>query len=170
MKSAFYLALFLLLIPFQASLLEPLSLAGIKPDLALALVYIIGLLTSPVEAALVGMGSGLLLDIGSAGLVGLSGLTRGLIGLTASLLGRRMFDLANPMNGAFVAVFSLAEGICIALFLQVVYGDVPFVSLLAGRIFPQAIYTGALGVVLLRLMTGRKVLAALKRRGVQEEL
>ena len=36
---------------FQASALGPLSLAGITPDIALITVYIIGLLTSPREAA-----------------------------------------------------------------------------------------------------------------------
>jgi rod shape-determining protein MreD len=170
MKFRVYLTLFLLIIPFQASLLEPLSIAGIKPDLALALLYIIGLLTGPGEAALVGMGLGLLLDIGSVSLLGLAGFTRGLVGLSASLLGRKVLDLSSPTNGIFLAAFSLAEGICIALFLQLFYGSIPFFSLLAGRILPQAVYTGVLGVVLLRLMAGKNVLAALKRRAVQEEL
>lgn len=170
MKFRVYLTLFLLIIPFQASLLEPLSIAGIKPDLALALLYIIGLLTGPGEAALVGMGLGLLLDIGSVSFLGLAGFTRGLVGLSASLLGRKVLDLSSPTNGVFLAAFCLAEGICIALFLQLFYGSIPFFSLLAGRILPQAVYTGVLGVVLLRLMAGKNVLAALKRRAVQEEL
>lgn len=170
MKPRVYLVLFLLLIPFQASLLEPLSLAGIKPDLPLALLYIIGLLIGPGEAALVGVGTGLLLDIGSASLIGLTGFSRGLIGLAASLLGNRVLDITSPSNGIFLAAFSLAEGVCIALFMQLFYGSVPFFSLLGSHILPQAIYTGALGVVLLRLIARKNVMAALKRQDVQKEL
>jgi hypothetical protein len=57
MKPRIYFIILLLIIPVQASLLSPLSLAGIKPDLALAVLYIIGLLTSPGEAALAGSAS-----------------------------------------------------------------------------------------------------------------
>lgn len=170
MKPRVYLVLFLLIIPFQASLFEPLSLAGIKPDLSLAALYIIGLLVGPGEAALVGIGSGLLLDIGSASLIGITGISRGLVGLSASLLGTRVLDLSSPSNGIFLAAFSLVEGICIAFFMQLFYGSVPFFSLVAGQVLPQAIYTGLLGVVLLQLMARKNVLSALTRGVVQKEL
>jgi rod shape-determining protein MreD len=170
MKPPVYIALFLVLIPFQASLLEPLSIAGIKPDLPLAMLYIIGLLTSPREATLVGIGTGLLLDIASASTLGLMGISRGLIGLSASLLGTRVLDLSSPSNGFFLAAFCLVEGICIALFLQLFYGSMPFFSLVAGNVLPKAIYTGLLGVVLLQLITRKNVLPALKRRTTQKEL
>jgi len=170
MKASVYFILFLLIIPFQASLLNPLSLAGIKPDLALALLYIIGLVISPLEATIVGIGTGLLLDIGSVSLIGLTGFTRGLVGLFASLLGKKVLDVSSPSNGIFLAGFSLLEGIGLMLFMQIFYEDLPFFSLVAGRILPQAIYTGVLGVVLLQFMAGKNVLAPLMRRTVQKEL
>jgi rod shape-determining protein MreD len=170
MKSHFYLIVLLLLIPFQASLLDPLSLGGIKPDLALALLYIVGLLTGPAEATIAGIGVGLLQDIGSASLIGLTGLTRGLVGLSAGLLGKQVLDIRSPTNSIFLALFSLLEGICITLFMQVYYGSVPFFSILTGRLLPQAIYTGILGVVLLQLMNRKDVIAVLRREAVQKEL
>jgi rod shape-determining protein MreD len=170
MKPPVYLVLFLVLIPFQAGLLEPLSIGGIKPDLPLALLYIIGLITSPREATLFGIGTGLLLDIGSASFLGLMGISRGLVGLCASLLGTRVLDISSPSNGLFLAAFCLVEGICIALFLQLFYGAVPFFSLVAGNILPKAIYTGLLGVLLLQLIARKNVLPVLKRRAVQKEL
>lgn len=169
MKPLVYIGILLLIIPAQAALLDPLSLDGIKPDLALVLIYIIGLLTGPVEAALAGMAIGLIQDIGSANLIGLSGLMRGLVGLFAGLFGRRVLDLASPSNGIFLAAFSLLEGIVIALFLQLFYGSVPFLSLVGGRMLPQALYTGALGMVLLRFVSNKGVLEAVKRRAVQKE-
>jgi rod shape-determining protein MreD len=169
MKMGVYIIIFLLVIPIQASLLTPLSIAGIKPDLSLALLYIIGLLVSPVEAALIGMAGGLLLDIGSASLIGITGITRGFVGVFASLLGRKVLDISSPSNGIFLAGFSMAEGICIAIILQIVYGDFPFFDFLFFRILPQTLYTGILGVLLLRLSAAGKILPVMKRGTAQRE-
>lgn len=170
MKSFVYFTILLLIIPVQASLLAPLSIGGIKPDLALALLYIIALMTGPLEAALAGMAIGLVQDIGSASFIGFSGLTRGLIGFSAGLLGRQVLDLTSPSNSIVLAAFSLLEGIIIAFFLQMFYGSVPFFGLTAGRILPQAIYTGVLGAVLLKLIVRKDVMSVLVRRDVQKEL
>jgi hypothetical protein len=169
MKAGVYFILLLLLIPIQASLLNPLSISGIKPDLALALLYIIGLLIGPLEAALIGMGTGLLLDIGSASFIGLTAFTRGLAGLSASLLGSKVLDISSPSNGIFLGGFCLVEGICLSLYLQLSYGDLSFFHLLVSRIIPQALYTGVFGVVLLWLLTGMGILPSLQRRTAQKE-
>ncbi|HUJ18982.1 MAG TPA: rod shape-determining protein MreD [Nitrospirota bacterium] len=169
MKTRVYLAMLLLIIPVQASLFGPLSLAGIKPDLSLALVYSIGLLTGPAEAAFAGMAVGLVLDIGSASLIGMNAMTKGLIGLGAGLLGRQVLDIASPMNAVFLSAFSLAESIIIALLLQTFYGEVPFFSLFLERMLPQALYTGVLGTLLLGFISRRKVLGALVRRSLLKE-
>jgi rod shape-determining protein MreD len=169
MKPLAYFTILLLIIPVQASLLSPLSIGGIKPDLALALLYIIGLLTGPVEAALAGIAIGLVQDFGSASFIGFSGLTRGLIGFSTGLLGRRVLDLTSRSNSIFLTAFSLLEGIFIAFFLQMFYGSVPFVSLMAGRVLPQALYTGVLGAVLLRFVAKKDVMSVLVRRDVQKE-
>jgi rod shape-determining protein MreD len=170
MKPWVYLAALLLLVPFQASLLEPLSIRGIKPDLALALLYIIGLLSGPVEGALAGMGIGLIQDIGSASLLGFTGFSRGLVGLVAGLLGRRVLDIENPSIVLFLVASSLVEGIFIALFLQTTYGAVPFFSMVGVRLIPQAFYTGLLGLVLLQLIRKKNILTAIRRRDLQKEL
>ncbi len=170
MKPRYYFAGFLLIIPVQASLFSSLSLAGIVPDLALALLFVIGLLTGPREAALAGMALGLLQDISAASLIGLTGFTRGLAGLGAGFLGRRMLDLTSPSTVLFLAAFSLAEGIFIAILLQVFYGSVPFWNLLFTHLVPQALYTGLLGYFLLQPFRNRKIILVLKRRATQREL
>jgi hypothetical protein len=170
MKPRWYLLVLALLIPVQASLFNPLSIAGIKPDLGLALLYIIGLLTGPAEAALAGMSIGLVQDIGSASFLGLTGITRGLVGLAAGLLGRRVLDIGSPSNSIFLAAFSLLEGLCLVLFMQVYSGSVPVFGILASRLLPQSLYTGILGIVLLRFMSTRDAVTALRRRDVHKEL
>lgn len=169
MKGRVYLAILLLIIPLQAALLDPLSLGGIKPDLPLALIYVIGLLTSPTEAALVGMAVGLVQDIGSASPLGLNGITRGLLGLGAGLLGRRVLDIASPMNMIFLSAFSLVEGLVIMLFMQTFYGDVPFLSLVVTRMVPQALFTGLVGSFVLRFMNRKTLMSALMRRSLLKE-
>ena len=170
MKPRIYLIILLLIIPIQASLFSPLSLAGIKPDLALAVIYIIGLLTGPGEAALAGIGIGLVQDIGSASFIGLNGFTRGLIGLFAGLFGKRVLDISSPTNFILLAAFSLAEGLFIALFMQAFYGYVPIFSMFFTSMLPQAHYTGVLGILLLRFISNRNVLSTLRRHAFQKEL
>ncbi len=170
MKPYVYVFILLLIIPFQSTLLNPFSVFGMKPDLALAILFIIGLLTGPVEAALAGISIGLVQDIGSASLFGFLGFTRGLVGLGAGLLGSRVLDASNPVIVLFLAVFSIIEGALISIFLQATYGAVPFVTMLAGRLVPQAIYTSLLCFLLLRLALKRDFLRLLKRRHIQKEL
>jgi rod shape-determining protein MreD len=170
MKPLVYLAVLPLIIPLQASLLAPLSLGGIRPDLALALTFIIGLIAGPVEGAFAGIAIGLIQDIGSASLLGFTGLSQGIIGLLTGLLGRKVLDIESPTLGLFLVVFSLAEGVYISLFLQITSGTVPFFSVVVGRIVPQALYTGILGFLMLHLVTKKKVLTVLTRRDVQKEL
>ncbi len=169
MKSLVYVAVLLLIIPVQASLLSMFSLAGVKPDLALALIYIIGLLTGPTEAVLAGMGIGLIQDIGSAGLIGLNGLTGGLFGLCAGVLGTRVLDVASPSNVIFLTVFCLVEGIVSSVFLQLIYGTVPLFSMFFTHTLPEALYTGLLGTFIIRFIDSKNVMNMLQRRSLQKE-
>jgi rod shape-determining protein MreD len=169
MKPYAYLLILLLIVPVQAALLNPLSLGGIKPDLSLVLIYIIGLLTGPLEASLAGITVGLVQDMGTASLIGMHGFTRGLIGLGAGFVGRGVLNIASGSNIFFVAGFSLVEGIVILIFIQFFYETVPFFNLLMRQLIPQAIYTGLLSIVLLRFINRKKVMTLLMRRSLLKE-
>jgi rod shape-determining protein MreD len=169
MKFRVYLATLLLIIPVQATLFNPLSLAGIKPDVGLAVVYVFGLLTGPLEGCLAGMALGLVQDIGSASLLGLNAITRGLAGLAAGYLGMRVLDIASPSNIIFLSAFSLVEGIFITLFLQIYYGSVPLLGIFVLRLLPQAVFTGLLGTLMLRFLARKKVMTMLMRRSFLKE-
>ena len=170
MKPRVYLIVLLLLLPLQASLFSPLTLGGITPDLGLAILYCIGLMTGPVEAALAGVAIGLLQDMGSASLIGFSGLTRGIVGLFAGLLGRRVLDIQSPSNVIFLACFSLADALLAAVFLDLTYGEVPLAGLFFGRMVPRAVTTTFVGYALLRYATGKNALSWMRRRELQKEL
>ncbi len=169
MKPRVYVIVLLLIIPVQASLFSAFSLAGIKPDLALALIYIIGLLTGPTEATIAGTSIGLIQVISSASLIGLNGFTRGLFGLCAGLLGRRVLDIASPSNIVFLTVFCLMEGIVTSVFIQMYYGTVPLFSMFFTHTLPQALYTGLLGTAMIRFIGSKNVMNMLRRRSFQKE-
>ena len=67
------------------------------------------------------------------------------------------------------AGFCLAEGVIIALLMQVLYGSGPFFSLVFTRMLPEAVYTGIVGTFMLRFISRRNVLQALMRRSFLKE-
>jgi len=166
----FYTVLFLLLLPLQASLLAPLSRIGLAPDLGLAVLYLIGILAGPVEGALAGVATGLLLDISSASLIGMSGLTRGIVGLAAGFLGTSILDTGSPSNMIFLAFFSFVEAFMTTLYLDATYGAFPLLSLFFGHILPRTAVTAITGYWLLRIALRKNVLGLIRRRELQKEL
>ncbi len=169
MKPRVYVIFLTLIVPIQASLVNLLSLGSIRPDAGLATLYCIGLLAGPGEAVLAGMALGIVQDLGAAGPIGLTGLSRGLIGLLSGILGKHMLDFASPSIVLFITALSIVEGLFVALFLQIFYGSVPLFGLLFTRVLPTALYTGIFGFFLLRIATSKKALPALKRRPLQKE-
>jgi len=169
MRPVVYLLLFLLLVPVQAGLLSPLLRFGIRPDSSLAILYAIGLLTSPVEGALAGIGLGLLLDLSTASFIGLSAFSLGVLGFAAGILGKRVLELDSPSNLVFLALFSLAQSLGTAFFFSATYGDVPLWQLFFRRMLPAAISTAVIGYFLLRFVVRRDFLRRILRRELQKE-
>lgn len=170
MKPRIYLIILLFIIPIQARLLSPFSIAGITPDLALAVVYVIGILTTPREAALAGIGIGLLQDINAASYLGLMGFMRGLMGLSAGFLGKHVLNVASMSNVIFLGSFSLLESTLISLFHETVYGSVPFFSLFFSHMLPRAVYTAVAGSLMLRYVSTKDVIPRIMRRSLEREV
>lgn len=164
-----YLTVFLLLTPLQASLLAPLSRFGLVPDVGLAIVAVIGLLSGPIEGALAGIALGLYQDISSASLIGLSGLSRGIIGLAAGYLGQRVLDVRGPSTAVFFFLFSLLDSVLNAFYLEMTYGSFPILRQFFSRMLPRAFVTALAGYWLLQFVMRRNVLELIRRRELQKE-
>lgn len=152
MKFWVYVLILIIILPLQSSILRPLAIFGFLPDIILVTVYIVGLLRGPREAVFLGMALGLLQDIHSGGLLGLTGFSRGIMGLLAGLLGRHVLNVASMSNLIFITGFSLIEGILISIFIRIFYGDLSFFTFLFNKLLPSAAYTGVIGAVLIRLL------------------
>jgi len=170
MKFRVYVLLLLLIVPLQSSILRLVVISGVTPDIALVAVYIIGLLTGPREGAYMGIGLGLIQDIHSAGLIGLTGFTRGVMGLLAGLLGRHVLNVASMSNLFFITGFSLIEGILLSVFMDIYYGDISFFSILFNRMLPNSLYTGVVGAVMLRLLHRYRIIDRMTQGGFEREV
>jgi hypothetical protein len=154
MKLLFYLALVLLLVPLQTTLLPHLSVWNIKPDLGLVAAALVGLFAAELEGLLVGLVIGWVLSLFSAGELWLSLLTNGGVGLLAGFLGRQVSQVTAISMGAGLLLVSLASGLLAAMSIKS-----PDVSqmwwMVQSIVFPQACFDGVMGAGFYWLLSRR---------------
>src|SRR4026207_1610587 len=118
MKFLFYLILVLLLVPLQTTLLPHLSVWNIKPDLGLVAAALVGLFAGELEGLLVGLAIGWVLNLFSAGELGLSLLTNGGVGLLTGFLGRQVSQVTAVSLGAGLLLGAFASRLSGAMRFQ----------------------------------------------------
>jgi rod shape-determining protein MreD len=134
----------------QGTLLGPVSVVGIRPDLFLLLVFVLSPRLAPEVATLQGFAIGLTQDALSGGPLGLRAFICSLMGFVTARLSHDLYTdkplaqlwlLLTGSAGAGVLTFTL-----LAFFL----GPPPLFSSL-WVILPEAAYTAGVGFLLLRL-------------------
>ena len=75
----------------QLTLINAITILGIKPDLIMVVVVIFSLLKGEKEGTISGFASGLLQDIFSTGLLGINALAKTVIGFTCGILKEKIF-------------------------------------------------------------------------------
>lgn len=75
----------------QLTLINAITILGLKPDLILVVVVIFSLLKGEKEGTISGFASGLLQDIFSTGLLGINALIKTVIGFTCGILREKIF-------------------------------------------------------------------------------
>lgn len=129
-------------------LLTSLPLRGLRPDLTLAFVVSLGVLTGSVPAAAVGFGMGLLADILFNKIVGLTSLAYMLSGAAAGLFYRKFYadNLIIPTAAAVVCSFIKEHIFMLAAALR--GSRPPYFRTLISFIVPCLILTGAFCVLM----------------------
>jgi rod shape-determining protein MreD len=136
----------------QTTVFDPLTLGGIKPDLALIVVIYFALLHSTSAAVGTGLVMGLLQDILSGGLMGVNLLTKSLAGYLFGLIGRQVV-VANLVNQAvLVFLASLLDGGLTFFILKITQLTTPGRGVWVGLILPQAAYNGLICLILIPLL------------------
>lgn len=75
----------------QLTLINSITILGLKPDLIMVVVVVFSLLKGEKEGTISGFASGLLQDIFSTGLLGMNALVKTVIGFTCGILKEKIF-------------------------------------------------------------------------------
>ncbi|MBA7490783.1 hypothetical protein ES702_01326 [subsurface metagenome] len=75
----------------QLTLINSITILGLKPDLIMVVVVVFSLLKGAKEGTISGFASGLLQDIFSTGLLGINALAKTVIGFTCGILKEKIF-------------------------------------------------------------------------------
>ncbi len=142
----------------QATLLDPISLGGVRPDLFVLLLFFLSLRVSPEVATLQGFVLGLCQDALSGGPLGLRGFTFAFLGFLTAWLSH---DLATekPVTQFWLLLAGAAGAGVVTFVLLTFFVDVPPLLPALWVIGPEAVYTAAFGFLLLRLPQVRATLA-----------
>lgn len=129
----------------QTSLLDKLSIHGVKPDLVLILAVSGGLLWGWQAGAAYGVAAGFLQDLLVGRYIGLHALTHGLLGGVAGAFERSIFkeNPIVPLLGCLLG--SLLHGVLMFGLLAALGRGGPFGQAWGAVILPASVYNAALG-------------------------
>ncbi len=149
----------------QCSVFPALEIGGIKPNLMLIVTASFGFMRGPREGMVVGIFSGLLIDIQSGDMIGFYSLIYLVAGYLNGLFEQIYFDEDIKLPLFLIAASDLLYGLCIYVFTFLLRSDFHFLYYLNRIIVPEAIYTIVitLGVYPLLLFINHKLEAEEKR-------
>lgn len=114
MKVLIYAVLLVGLVPIQSVLMPHLSVWGVKPDLGLIVVCLVGLFAGELEGLVVGLAVGWIISLFSAESLLLSMVTKGGVGYAAGLAGRQVVYLTPVGLVIGLLVVSILAGLLTA--------------------------------------------------------
>lgn len=128
----------------QTTIMDYLSVYGVKPDLVMLLVIFNGFLLGPREGAFLGFAGGIIEDLFSGSYIGINALTKMVAGYLAGISGERLYK-ENSLVVSGVTFFSTTVGLLVnyllLLYLKI---HMPFFHTLFRVILPTALYTAVL--------------------------
>lgn len=144
MKISLFLLLMALSLILQATVLDYVSIWGVKPDLVLLLAIFNGFHLGTREGAFLGFISGIIEDLFSGSYIGLNALSKMVAGCVAGEAGQRFYR-ENVIVAAGVTFFSSIAGLFVnyllLLFLSI---NLPPFYAVFRIILPTAFYTAVL--------------------------
>jgi cell shape-determining protein MreD len=154
MKTLVYAVLLVGLVPIQSVLMPHLSVWGLKPDLGLIVVCLIGLFGGELEGLLVGLALGWIMSLFSAEDLGLSMVLKGAMGYVAGLAGKQVANLTPVVLVVGLLAISCLAGLFTALSLRLNEEQDLWWALRA-VVLPQACFNAAVGGALYWLVWSR---------------
>jgi rod shape-determining protein MreD len=150
-----YIGILLLIIPVQTIIMDHFSLGGIKPDLGLIAVYLIGIRMGETHGLMMGGMIGLLMDLFSGGMIGANLFTKPIAGWVSGVAGRTVQDVKILVSVGLLFCLSLFAGFFTYFFLEILKGGSDLFVTFRWIILPQALYDTVVGTIILSLIPYR---------------
>lgn len=150
MEWFFKIFIALSIIPLQTVFLEKIQIWGVKPDIALVFVFVQGWIWGTRNGLFWGLALGGMIDLFSIGVIGVTFVIKGVIGVIGGVLGKSFLHLSLQAYVTLFLIVSLLHDVAGTLFLHGL-GPEELTSLLTGRVLVRAIYNTvlAIGVILI---------------------
>lgn len=145
MKWFYRILVFLIFMPVQTLIMENMRIGGIKPDLALVLVFVQGWAFGEVNGLFWGVALGSLVDLFSTGILGVNFVLKVSVGFVSGILGKSLLNLAVWVNSFFIFIISVLHDIVGELILHGVNGAE--LNDAIGNIMVRALYNSALAMI-----------------------
>lgn len=134
-----------------------IAIRGIAPDFSIIALVLLALAAGPVPATLAGFTVGLVQDLANPSLLGLHALCKCILGYALGRLRGRLVYGLPVIEGSVVVISVLLHDIAFLL-VQSRLSDDAFLAPLFGQSLPVAIYSGLIGVPIIRLAAAIGVL------------
>ena len=141
-----FIGMLLLLIPFQATFLDSMSLFGMRPDLCLITACLIGFWVGHTQGFALGFFLGFAQDLFSPGELWLNALTKAGVGYLSGLSAKHLANI-NPRSAFIqIMIFSLLSGVIFSLSSRVDMDINEVLKSFPRVILPQAVFDGIIGL------------------------
>ena len=154
MKGLIYCAVIVGLVPVQSVLLQHISLWGVKPDLGLVAVCLIGLIGGELDGLLVGLALGWAMSLFSAQDLISSVVMKGAVGFLAGFAGRQVVYLSPVVLVMGLLIVSCLAGL-VAPFALKLSAQQDLWWAVWTVVLPQACLDAVIGGVIYWLMWSR---------------
>lgn len=128
----------------QTTIVDKLTLFGVRPDVMLLLAVIYGLLYGPSRGVAVGFIGGLLQDLMTGQLIGMRAMSKALAGALAGLAEREVFKENLAMPFLLTLVGTVLAEVFVFFVLHFTGRPTTFVQAWKQVIVPEAIYNAVL--------------------------
>jgi len=129
----------------QLTLINSVTILGIKPDLIMVVVVVFSLLKGEKEGTISGFASGLLQDIFSIGLLGINALAKTVIGFICGILKEKIFhEHMLFLIPVITFIASFIQSILVFLLLHAFGTEYNLVWSLKQVTLPEALYSSLL--------------------------
>lgn len=146
MRYLVYILIVVSIAPFLSIFGEKIAFYGVKPDIGLIAVYLIGFLYGEMDGLIMGIVTGFVMDSFVPNHLGINLLTKSLTGFLAGYLGR---VILNPLfNPGIIMILSLLFGLLTMSILQVTTGRIVVSDTITGIVMPQAVYDALIGFII----------------------